>query len=198
MPDNDNRDRTSMVSRMINRLCRALDLAIAAMLALMVLLVFANVVLRYAFNSGISMSEELSRWLFVWVTFLGAAVALKEHRHLGTDFIINRLPRRPRKLCLLLGYLLMLFVCWLLARGAWDQVVINAGTTSAVMEVPVAWFYASGLAFAILAGLILVRDLVLLLTDRRDSDDDNLRAMVQESEDMPHAIRPATGKAGQA
>lgn len=37
----------------------------------MVVLVFTNVVLRYALNSGIAVSEELSRWLFVWLTFLG-------------------------------------------------------------------------------------------------------------------------------
>jgi hypothetical protein len=45
----------------------------------MVVMVFGNVVLRYAFNSGITVSEELSRWLFVWMTFMGAVVALKDH-----------------------------------------------------------------------------------------------------------------------
>ena len=45
----------------------------------MVVLVFGNVVLRYVFNSGIAVSEELSRWLMVWLTFLGAIVALREH-----------------------------------------------------------------------------------------------------------------------
>ncbi len=49
----------------------------------MVVLVFGNVVLRYAFNSGITVSEELSRWLFVWLTFVGAVVALRDHAHLG-------------------------------------------------------------------------------------------------------------------
>jgi hypothetical protein len=48
---------------------------IAACLAAMVVLVFGNVVLRYGFNSGIAVSEELSRWLFVWLTFMGASSA---------------------------------------------------------------------------------------------------------------------------
>ena len=55
------------MNRPIERYCRVLDGLIAAFLAVMVLLVFGNVVLRYAFNSGITVSEELSRWLFVWV-----------------------------------------------------------------------------------------------------------------------------------
>ena len=58
----------------------------------MVVMVFGNVVLRYGFNSGITVSEEMSRWLFVWMTFLGAIVALREHGHLGTDMLVSRLP----------------------------------------------------------------------------------------------------------
>ena len=49
----------------LRRYCRLLDGVIAACLAAMVVLVFGNVVLRYGFNSGIAVSEELSRWLFV-------------------------------------------------------------------------------------------------------------------------------------
>ena len=49
----------------IDRYCRLLEWVIVLLLALMVLLVFGNVVLRYAANSGITVSEELSRWLFV-------------------------------------------------------------------------------------------------------------------------------------
>jgi TRAP-type C4-dicarboxylate transport system permease small subunit len=69
-------------------------------LALMVVMVFGNVVLRYGFNSGITVSEELSRWLFVWMTFLGAVVAVRNHAHLGTDTLVSRLPVVGKKICL--------------------------------------------------------------------------------------------------
>lgn len=62
-----------------------LKAAIALLLAGMVVLVFGNVVLRYALNTGITYSEELSRTFFVWLTFLGAVVAMREHAHLGVD-----------------------------------------------------------------------------------------------------------------
>ena len=74
----------------IDRYCRLLDRSIALLLGLMVVLVFGNVVLRYLANSGISVSDELSRWLFVWMTFLGTIVALKEHAHLGSDMLVSR------------------------------------------------------------------------------------------------------------
>src|SRR6186713_518096 len=104
-----------------------------ASLAVMVVLVFTNVVLRYAFNSGIAVSEELSRWLFVWLTFLGAIVALNEGAHLGTDSLVSRLPLSGKKACLLVGHLLMLFVCWLVFKGALEQVKINWESNSAAM-----------------------------------------------------------------
>jgi hypothetical protein len=44
----------------------------------MVILVLGNVVLRYGFNLGITVSEEISRWLFVWLTFLGATLAMRD------------------------------------------------------------------------------------------------------------------------
>ncbi len=63
----------------------------------MVVLVFGNVVLRYGFDSSIDMSDEVSRWLFVWVTFLGAVVALQGHEHLGMDMVVDRLPDLGRR-----------------------------------------------------------------------------------------------------
>ncbi len=66
--------------------------ASALLLAVMVVLVFGNVVLRYGFNSGITLSEEVSRWMFIWLTFLGAVIALKERGHLGVDMLVGKLP----------------------------------------------------------------------------------------------------------
>ena len=89
------------MSRLIDGYCRALEYTIAALLAVMVVLVFGNVVLRYGLNSGITVSEEVSRWAFVWLTFLGALVALKEHAHLGSDMPVSgcRWPARSRAWC---------------------------------------------------------------------------------------------------
>jgi len=71
--------------------CKLLEALLVLVLVAMVVMVFGNVVLRYAFNSGITASEELSRWAFVWMTVLGAIVAVKDNRHLGTHLLIGRL-----------------------------------------------------------------------------------------------------------
>lgn len=54
-----------MLDRPVAALMRQLEALIGLMLALMVVLVFGNVVLRYGFNSGIAISEEVSRYLFI-------------------------------------------------------------------------------------------------------------------------------------
>src|SRR4051812_44152714 len=106
-----------MLQQAIDRFCRGPTFLMVVSLPLMVAMVFGNVVLRYGFNSGITVSEELSRWLFVWMTFLGALVALRTHSHLGTDSLVSRLPVAGRKLCLGASQLLMLFLCCMMFRG---------------------------------------------------------------------------------
>ncbi|HQS00025.1 MULTISPECIES: TRAP transporter small permease [unclassified Polaromonas] len=172
------------MEKLIDRYCQFIGYLIAALLAVMVVLVFGNVFMRYAFNSGFMVSEELSRWLFVWLTFLGAVVALRGNGHLGTDMLVGRLGPQGKKICMGLSLVLMLFVCWLLFKGAYDQSVINWETTSAVMEVSMAWFYTSGMVFSVLAAPILLGDLWRLLTGQID---DAHLVLIQESEEASHA-----------
>lgn len=165
----------------LDRFCRLLDGLSGLALALMALMVFGNVVLRYAFNSGIAVSEELSRWLFVWMTFLGAVVALKEHGHLGTDMLVSRLNRTGKRVCMALSQLLMLGCTVMLFQGSWAQVKINLDVEAPVTGWPMAVVYAAGIAFAVPAGVLLLMQLWRTLADRLSDDE---LVMVQESEDL--------------
>jgi TRAP-type C4-dicarboxylate transport system permease small subunit len=149
----------------------------------MVVLVFGNVMLRYGFNSGITLSEELSRWLFVWMTFLGAIVALRKHEHLGTDMLIGRLGPKGKKICMGISQLLMMFICVLLFKGAYEQAVINWTSTSAVMEASLSWVYFPGIIFAVLGGLMIAMDFLQLLSGQTQ---ESSLTMFQESEEKPH------------
>ena len=159
------------MNRVIDVFCRAVEVLIAAFLAVMVVMVFGNVVLRYVFNSGIIVSEEVSRWLFLWVTFLGAVVALKEHGHLGTDVLISRLPLLGKKICLVLGHLLMLYATWLVFSGALTQARINLDVQAPVTGASMAFVYATGVAFAVFAAPLLLRDLWRTLTGQLSEAD---------------------------
>jgi len=173
-----------MVQKLIDQICRLLSLLMVMFLGLMVLMVFGNVVLRYGFNTGITMSEELSRWLFVWMTFLGALVALRHHAHLGTDSLVSRLPVMGKKICLGLTHLLMLYLCWLMFSGAWQQTVINWGSTSAVMEARMGYFYASGVFFAVFAMLFILNDFWKLVSGQLSEAE--LIGVIESEEEVAH------------
>lgn len=79
--------------QLVPRLERTVEWLMALALAVMVVMVFGNVVLRYVFNSGIAAAEEIARLMFVWLIFLGAILALRRHAHLGVELVQARLPR---------------------------------------------------------------------------------------------------------
>ncbi|MDA7416780.1 TRAP transporter small permease [Xenophilus arseniciresistens] len=182
------------MNRWIDGACRAVEALIALMLAVMVVLVFGNVVLRYGFNSGITVSEEVSRWLFIWITFLGAIVALRERAHLGVDMLVSRLPAWGKKGCLAISYLLMLYMLWLLFQGSVAQTRINWDVQAPVTGASMAIVYTSGIVFAVAAGLILLLDLWRLLSGRMAEDE---LVAIQESEEAG-ALAQVLGPQGAA
>jgi TRAP-type transport system small permease protein len=121
------------------------------------------------------------------VTFMGAVVALKERAHLGTDILLARLSLRGKKICMAISMVLMLGLCAVLFRGAWEQTKINASSVSAAMEVSMGIFFSTGLMFAVLGGLVIARDLYRLLTGQMSEAE---IMAVRESEEAPHANKP--------
>ena len=181
------------MTRLIDGYCRLLEWTIALVLAAMVVLVFGNVFLRYAFNSGITVSEEMSRWLFVWMTFLGAIVAVKEHGHLGSDMLVSHLSPRGKKVCLVIGQVLMLYVTWLLYSGSLAQARINYDVEAPVTGASVAIFYGAGIVFAVSSGLLILRELWRTVSGQLRDDE---LVMVQESEDLANLQHAQEQKAG--
>jgi TRAP-type transport system small permease protein len=172
-----------MLKKVIDHYCQWISYLLAVIMVLMVILVFGNVFMRYALNSGFTISEELSRWLFVWMTFLGAVVALRDNGHLGTDMLVGRLSATGKKICMGVSLLLMMFCNWLIFKGSYEQARVNLDSTSAVMEVSMAWVSAAGVVFAILAAPILLGDFWRLISGQIDNDH---LMMIQESEEAPH------------
>ena len=168
------------MNNLVNDFFRLLKLTIVLCLAGMVLLVFGNVVLRYGFDSGITLSEELSRWLFVWLTFVGAAVAMREHGHLGMDSFVQKLPKVGKQICLVLSILIMLGCTSLFLIGSWKTSVLNVGTTAPSTGFSMSMFYGVGVLFSILAIATLSHDLFNVITGRFSEEE---LVVIKESED---------------
>ncbi len=164
----------------MDRLYRWFEHALVGGLAVMSLMVFANVVLRYVFDTGITFTEEVSRMLFVWLTFIGSIVALRQGTHLGMDTVVSRLPHAGKLAFFVLSHLLMLGCIVMLWSGCWEQTRVNLDNHAPVSGIPVAAVYSVGLVAAVLMGITLLANLWQAL--RGDLSDAQL-VTVRESED---------------
>lgn len=151
---------------LIDRFFKLLELLVVLCLVAMVVMVFGNVVLRYAFNSGITISEEMSRYCFIWLTYLGAMVAMREGGHLGVDTLIKALPLAGKKTCLFLSEVLMLICNVLFLMGTWKMHELQVTNVSPVVGISMIWIYGIGYVVAVVMGLFNLSKLWRLFTGR--------------------------------
>lgn len=146
--------------RLIDQLALRTEQLLNALMVLalvtMIVLVFVNVVLRYGFNSGISVSVELSRFLFVWVTFLGAVVALLKQQHLSVTTLVEQLPVCVQQVLQRLVTLAMLGCSLMLLVGSYKQTLLNWDNLSPISGIPVGVFYLAGLVAGVLMSIVLL------------------------------------------
>lgn len=149
---------------------RALDLVfllqrwlMVACLVVMVVLLFGNVALRYLFNSGINVSDELSRLAFVWLIFIGSVLAVRDHTHMGVTMLVERFGPGARRATHLFCQVLVLAVLCMLIKGSWDQTWIGMATLLPVTGLPSGIFNIACLYAAVAMALLTLADIVLTL-----------------------------------
>lgn len=148
------------MQRLVRQFWSLIDVIMALLLAAMIALVFANVVLRYGFSSGIRQSVELARLWFVWVVMLGAAVTLRRGEHLAVAELSERmLPRAVptlRRIC----WVVVLVAVGMLFIGTLNQTNANWNNISQLTGLPSALFYLAGVVSAVLMAAIAVVRLI--------------------------------------
>ncbi|WP_252314168.1 TRAP transporter small permease [Sinobaca sp. H24] len=135
----------------------------------MVFLVFFNVVLRYGFSSGITWSEEMSRYLFVWIVFLGAIVAYKEKAHLAVDVLIGALPRKLQKVLYTINNLIVITVLALFIDGGLQMFESASNSYGPATGVPLSFLYLAGLISAFtMAALAVIQTIEFVFFNKSD------------------------------
>ena len=154
------------MKQLIDGFFKVLELLIVVSLVAMVVMVFGNVVLRFTMNSGILVSEEMSRYCFIWLTYIGAMVAMREKGHLGVDTLVRRLPLLGKKVCLFLSEALMLLCNALFFLGTWKMHELQVTNVSPVVGISMIWIYGIGYVVAVVMAAINLHMLFKLLTGR--------------------------------
>jgi len=132
-----------LAARAADGLERLLDAALILLLLVMTVSVVWQVFARYVLAAAPSWSEELARYLMVWVTFLGAAAVLRSGGHITVSVLADRVPPRLRALMLALRDLLILFAAGVLAVYGWRYAGAMSFQDSAALEISMAIPYAA-------------------------------------------------------
>jgi TRAP-type C4-dicarboxylate transport system permease small subunit len=154
------------MNRLIHYFFKLLELLVVLLLMAMVIMVFGNVFLRYAFNSGITISDEMSRYCFIWLTYIGAMVAMREGGHLGVDTLVKHLSLGGKKFCLFLSESLMLYCNGLFLLGTWKMHDLQVTNVSPVAGLSMIWVFGIGYVVSLVMGIMNIRVLYRLLSGR--------------------------------
>jgi TRAP-type C4-dicarboxylate transport system permease small subunit len=159
------------MNRLIDSFFKVLEVLIVMCLVAMVIMVFGNVVLRFTMNSGILVSEEMSRYCFIWLTYIGAMVAMREKGHLGVDTLVRQLPLLGKKTCFFLSESLMLLCNGLFFLGTWKMHELQVTNISPVVGISMIWIYGIGYVASAVMALMNLNMLYKLLAGRLSESD---------------------------
>lgn len=150
---------------------RLLEIIMVITMIVMFVLVFINVMLRMIFNTGIDFAEELPRFAFIWMTFIGAIIGMHKHTHLGVDMLVAALPVLGRKICWGISQVIMTVCSLYMLYGTWLQHEIIASNASAVMQMSMLWVYGVSYLTGTAITIICLSNLVRLFLGQVDESE---------------------------
>ncbi|MDB9706071.1 TRAP transporter small permease [Pelagibacteraceae bacterium] len=116
---------------------------IAILFSIMILITFAQVIFRYVLNSAFAWAGELTIFLFIWVIFLGAVIALSKGMHIGVDIFSNLLSKKKQKKLLIFTNMLIITFCFLVIVGAAPLIIDNFTQRSPALGIRITYIYLS-------------------------------------------------------
>ena len=157
------------VKSLMDRLCRLIEYTLAALLTVMTAVILLQVFCRFVLSTGFHWSEELARYLFIWMTMLAASVAVHRKENLGISVFVDMLPPSGRKLCRLLVEAGCLVLFGHIAWYGWKILPIVGRQTSASLQVNMILPYTAVFLSAVLMGTSTIIALVEILRGKEDA-----------------------------
>ncbi len=145
---------------------KVINFIIGIMLAGMVVAVFGNVIFRYFLNAALAWSEEVSRFMFIWLAFMGSIIAYIRNEHLGLDIMLKVLPPIGARIMVVVADALVMTALVIMTHGG---IVMTAdsfasGWVASAVPIPYGYVY---MAVPLAAGLMLIESIIKLLSDIR-------------------------------
>ncbi len=155
-----------MPERSYPKSARLLEHFLFATITLMVVLVFSNVLLRVLFGGALTWTDEVARMMFIWLTFIGAAVGVMRGSHIGMDIVILAVGPQLRRWMEIASILLILLFLGIWGVYGVQLISQNLDYLAPATGVPMGYFYLAGPIGAALMAVSYAHRLLVLLQYR--------------------------------
>jgi TRAP-type transport system small permease protein len=129
------------VGSLVTRINHVIRFIVIALLAVMVIAVFMQVLFRFFLDQPLAWTEELARYLLIWITFLGSAYAMSIKAHIGTEYIQKFLSPRMNKVVLVVAALFSLVFFLVMVQQGYLLASRSMTQTSPTLLVPMGYVY---------------------------------------------------------
>lgn len=144
------------ILKVLNKIVKVLS---STFFGIMTVIIFMQIIWRYVLLKPIPWAEELARYLFVWITYLGASVAVIEKSHTGVDLFTSLLPERMRKIASIVSYICCIFFVVLVGYYSWTLATKVTKQRSPAMQISMFFPY---LAIPLSSVLMLINFMILI------------------------------------
>lgn len=197
------------MNKLVDKLFKGIDYFTGILTGLMVFFVFLNVVLRTFFYAGLTWSEELARYLFVYVTYIGAISAMRANAHLGVDTLISRMKPQVQMVMYIVSQTIIAILMIILVWGSEKMVAQNTASRTAALGIPYSVLYFAGIITGVAIAIMAVINIVFALKNpskiseivtMSTSDDDEIAAEAKDGaenlsdEEYARRLREEGGK----
>jgi TRAP-type C4-dicarboxylate transport system permease small subunit len=145
----------------------AMKYFVALMMMGMTFLVFYQIIMRYVFNMAPSWSEEIARYTFIWLSFIGAGMGLRDRIHIGVDAVVNALPFQCKRVAaVIVDLIICIFGVFIIIHGK-AVMEMTMSQSSPAVGLPMSIVYMAAPAMGVLLVMYSLLDVVNILRGRR-------------------------------
>jgi TRAP-type C4-dicarboxylate transport system permease small subunit len=136
-----------------------------ALLALMSIIIVVQVFFRYVLQNSLQWSEEIARYMFIWLIYIGISYGVKMDKHIAVDAVYSFLPKKVKPIYALIGYVIFLvFAIIVVYYGVLVTAnIAGSGQISNGAHVPMQYVYVAPVVGMSLTLIRLVQRLVIMV-----------------------------------
>lgn len=152
-------------NKFIQMLEKLEEIILVTMFIAMVLIIFIQVIMRYAFNSSLSWSEELGKFLFVWLSWLGISIGAKRGEHIKITMFLEKLSEKKLHIINIVSEIIVLSICAVTAFYGIKLVISEQNVFYAGIKISMSWGY---LAVVVGCIMMMIRSIYFILISAKN------------------------------